>query len=92
MLHRIAVKLDNLSNSPFPYAMAVHQKPCMADPKSEAAWHFHIHFLPPIARNAVRRKFMTAYELAFMDKRDSTPEETARRLRASLEKHYSVVG
>ncbi len=90
MLHRITVKLDNLNFSSFPYAMAVHQKPFAGSKISDAAWHFHIHFLPPLARNAVRRRFMTAYELAFMDKRDSTPEETARRLRACSERHYSL--
>jgi UDPglucose--hexose-1-phosphate uridylyltransferase len=89
MLRSVTVRYDNLHSSPFPYAMAVHQRPTgrFATPIEE--WHFHIHFLPPMARNGTTRKFMAAFELLYMQTRDNTPEETARKLRACSGVHYA---
>lgn len=89
MLHIVTVRYDNLHSSPFPYAMAVHQRPTgdLQTPREE--WHFHVHFLPPVARNGTARNFMTAFDLLFMDKRDNSPEESARKLRGCPDLHFT---
>lgn len=89
ILHGVTVRYDNLHAFPFPYAMAVHQRPTgrFAGPHEE--WHFHIHFLPPMARNGTARNVADAFDLLFMQKRDNTPEETARKLRSCPEIHYT---
>jgi UDPglucose--hexose-1-phosphate uridylyltransferase len=89
MLRTVTVRYDNLHFSPFPYAMAMHQRPTGKAAGSAEQWHFHIHFLPPMARNATARRFTGAFELLFMQKRDSTPEETARKLRSCSEEHFT---
>jgi UDPglucose--hexose-1-phosphate uridylyltransferase len=89
MLRSVTIRYDNLHVSPFPYAMAVHQRPVGGSVPQSAAWHFHVHFIPPMARNGTSRKVMTAYELQFMPKRDNTPEEIARKLRGCSDEHYT---
>jgi UDPglucose--hexose-1-phosphate uridylyltransferase len=89
MLHSVAVRYDNMHSFPFPYAMAVHQRPLGKFAASEEEWHFHIHFLPPIARNGTSRKHTAAFDLLFMQKRDNTPEEAARKLRGCSREHYT---
>jgi UDPglucose--hexose-1-phosphate uridylyltransferase len=90
MLRRVTVRYDNLHHSPFPYAMAVHQRPLGAYSSSDEKWHFHIHFIPPMARNGTTRKFLTACELLVIQKRDNTPEEAARKLRGCADVHFSL--
>jgi UDPglucose--hexose-1-phosphate uridylyltransferase len=89
IIHRVTARYDNLQFSPFPYAMGVHQRPTGTTATSHKEWHFHIHFLPPLARNGTTRKFMAGYELLFMAKQDNTPEETARKLRGCSDVHYT---
>jgi UDPglucose--hexose-1-phosphate uridylyltransferase len=89
ILHGVAVRYDNLHSSPFPYVMAVHQRPTGRFATASEEWHFHVHFLPPMARNGTTRKSMAAFDLLFMKKRDNTPEETARKLRNCPEMHYT---
>ena len=89
MLRSVVTRYDNLHFAPFPYAMAVHQRPTgSASPPTEQ-WHFHIHFLPPIARNGTAQQFNAAFELLFMQRRDNTPEETARKLRSCSDEHFT---
>jgi UDPglucose--hexose-1-phosphate uridylyltransferase len=90
MLHNVTVRYDNVHSSPFPYAMAIHQRPTGRFATSHEEWHFHIHFLPPMARNGTTRKFMTAFELLYMQKRDNTPEESARKLRGCSDVHFTT--
>jgi UDPglucose--hexose-1-phosphate uridylyltransferase len=89
ILRRVTVRYDNLHLSPFPYAMAVHQRPLGAKATPDDQWHFHIHFIPPMARNGTTRKFLTGCDLLVIQKRDNTPEEAARKLRGCPDTHYS---
>jgi UDPglucose--hexose-1-phosphate uridylyltransferase len=79
ILHRLTARYDNLFETSFPYSMGFHQRPTDGQPHAE--WHFHAHFLPPLLRSAVVRKFMVGYELLGTPQRDITPEEAAGRLR-----------
>ena len=47
---------DNLFEISFPYSAGIHQSP--TDGKSHPEWHFHMHFYPPLLRNAEVKKFM----------------------------------
>lgn len=97
-LKRMGTRYDNLFATSFPYSMGLHQKPSKAnadaaDPaadlrEQEAAWHFHIHYFPPLLRSATVRKFMVGFELLGMPQRDITAESAALRLREQSEIHY----
>ncbi len=78
-LHRIAIRYDNLFETPFPYSMGFHQKP--TDGKPHPEWHLHAHFYPPLLRSASIKKFMVGYEMLANPQRDITPETAAERLR-----------
>jgi UDPglucose--hexose-1-phosphate uridylyltransferase len=83
----MGVRYDNLFATSFPYSMGLHQRPTDREPHDE--WHFHLHYLPPLLRSATIRKFMVGYELLAMPQRDITAEESAVRLAACPEKHYT---
>ena len=85
-LKRLTTRYDNLFETPFPYSMGFHQRPCDGTPHDE--WHLHLHFLPPLLRSATVRKFMVGFELLGTAQRDMTPEDAAARLRALSEEHY----
>ena len=85
---RTAVRYDNMFETAFPYSMGIHQSP--TDGGEHPAWHFHLHYYPPLLRSRTVRKHMVGYELLAMPQRDLTAEESARRLRALPEIHYSV--
>jgi UDPglucose--hexose-1-phosphate uridylyltransferase len=89
-LKRMGTRFDNLFLTSFPYSMGFHQKPTKPAKDSEAdeAWHFHVHYLPPLLRSATVRKFMVGFELLAMPQRDITPESAAERLRGLSEVHY----
>ena len=87
IMHRLAVRYDNLFETNFPYSMGIHQKP--TDGLAHEEWHFHIHYYPPLLRSATIKKFMVGYEMLAMPQRDITPEDSARRLRACPDEHYS---
>ncbi|MFQ3547417.1 MAG: UDP-glucose--hexose-1-phosphate uridylyltransferase [Termitinemataceae bacterium] len=89
-LKRMGTRYDNLFMTSFPYSMGFHQKPTKleAPAEQEAAWHFHVHYLPPLLRSATVRKFMVGFELLAMPQRDITPESAAERLRGLSEVHY----
>ena len=65
--------------------MGFHQAP-----KTEGAGdvQLHMHFLPPLLRSPVVRKFMVGFEMLGMPQRDLTPEQAADRLRELSEVHY----
>ena len=89
-LARIMIELgicyDNLFQTSFPYSMGIHQQP--TDGHKDAAWHWHIHYLPPLLRSQSVRKHMVGYELLAMPQRDLTAETAAARLRELPRKHY----
>ncbi len=85
-LKRLTTRYDNLFDTPFPYSMGFHQRPC--DGRRHEEWHLHAHFYPPLLRSATVRKFMVGYEMLAMPQRDITPEAAAERLRAASELHY----
>jgi len=86
ILRRIAIRYDNLFETPFPYSMGFHQRPC--DGRSHPAWHFHAHFYPPLLRSRTVRKFAVGFEMLASPQRDFTPEAAANKLRRSAETHY----
>jgi UDPglucose--hexose-1-phosphate uridylyltransferase len=97
-LKRMGTRYDNLFLTSFPYSMGFHQKPTKPDPAADpgsdraaqdAAWHFHVHYYPPLLRSATVRKFMVGFELLAMPQRDITAESAADRLRGLSEKHYT---
>jgi len=88
ILHRMAVRYDNLFETSFPYSMGIHQRP--TDNQAHEEWHFHIHYYPPLLRSATVRKFMVGYEMLAMPQRDITPEDSARRLRGCSDIHFTM--
>ena len=78
-LKKITETYDKLFKAPFSYTMGFHQRP--TDGPTYEAFHWHIHFYPPLLRSATVRKFMVGYELLSMPQRDITPEAAAERLR-----------
>jgi UDPglucose--hexose-1-phosphate uridylyltransferase len=78
-LKQITTRYDRLFETEFPYSMGIHQEP--SDGNDHAAWHLHVHFLPPLLRSATVRKFMVGYELLAMPQRDLTAESAAEQLR-----------
>jgi len=86
VLKRLTTRYDNLFETPFPYSMGFHQRPC--DGEVHDGFHLHAHFYPPLLRSATVRKFLVGYEMLAMPQRDLTPEDAAERLRSSSELHY----
>jgi len=80
------IRYDNLFKSSFPYSMGIHQQP--TDGILHPAWHWHIHYLPPLLRSQTIRKHMVGYELLAMPQRDITAEAAAERLHGQSTKHY----
>lgn len=92
-LKRMGIRFDNLFLSSFPYSMGFHQKPVKAADDAarlaqEEAWHFHVHYYPPLLRSATVKKFMVGFELLAMPQRDITAESAAEKLRSLSETHY----
>jgi UDPglucose--hexose-1-phosphate uridylyltransferase len=87
ILRQVAIRYDNLFETPFPCSMGLHQRP--TDSQPHPSWHFHAHFYPPLLRSATVRKFMVGFELLAIPQRDLTAEQAASRLRAVSAEHYS---
>jgi UDPglucose--hexose-1-phosphate uridylyltransferase len=85
---RLTTRYDNLFQSSFPYSMGFHQAP--TDQKEHPEWHLHMHFYPPLLRSATVKKFMVGYEMLANPQRDFTAEQSAGRLKALSEIHYSA--
>lgn len=77
----LTARYDRLFDTPFPYSMGFHQRPC--DGKSHESWHAHAHYYPPLLRSASVRKYMVGYEMLAQPQRDLTPEAAAERLRTA---------
>jgi len=73
---------DKLFQVSFPYSAGLHQSP--TDGEEHPAWHFHMHFYPPLLRSATVKKFMVGYEMLGNPQRDITPEWAAEKLRSLL--------
>jgi len=86
ILKRMTTRYDNLFSVSFPYTMGMHQQP--TDGRAHAAWHWHMHFYPPLLRSAEVRKFMVGYEMLANPQRDLTAETAAERLRAQSEVRF----
>lgn len=71
---------DTLFNVSFPYSAGIHQAP--TDGNKHTAWHWHMHFFPPLLRSATIKKFMVGYEMMAEAQRDITPEKSAEMLRS----------
>jgi UDPglucose--hexose-1-phosphate uridylyltransferase len=82
------VKYDNLFQSSFPYSAGIHQAP--TDGKTHPEWTLHMHFYPPLLRNASVKKFQVGYEMLGEAQRDITAEQSAERLRALSTIHYKT--
>jgi UDPglucose--hexose-1-phosphate uridylyltransferase len=94
ILSRVTRRYDNLFSCSFAYSMGIHQRPVPRkdglDNDHEANFaHLHLHFDPPLLRNATVRKFLVGYELMAESQRDLTPEQAAVRLRQCPEVHYA---
>jgi UDPglucose--hexose-1-phosphate uridylyltransferase len=85
ILRRLTIHYDNLFHVSFPYSAGFHQSP--TNGKKHPAWHFHLHFYPPLLRSASIKKFMVGYEMLGNPQRDITPEWSAERLREMAETH-----
>jgi UDPglucose--hexose-1-phosphate uridylyltransferase len=86
VLQRLTVRYDNLFRCSFPYSMGWHGRP--SDGQPHPHWRLHASFFPPLLRSATVRKFLVGYEMTGEAQRDLTPEDAARRLRESPERHY----
>ncbi|MFN4364911.1 UDP-glucose--hexose-1-phosphate uridylyltransferase [Chryseobacterium hispalense] len=82
----LTTKYDNLFEISFPYSAGIHQSP--TDALEHPEWHFHMHFYPPLLRNAEIRKFMVGYEMLAEAQRDVTPEQSAEILKDLSTIHY----
>lgn len=87
ILKALTIRYDNLFRCSFPYSAGMHQAP--TDGEAHPEWHFHMHFLPPLLRSAMVRKFMVGYEMLAEAQRDLTAEAAAERLRALPAVHYN---
>jgi len=88
ILNRLCIRYDNLFSTDFPYSMGIHQAP--VNRPGFRGTTLHLHYFPPLLRSADVKKFMVGYEMLAMPQRDLTPEESAARLSALPELHYSL--
>lgn len=86
LIKDLTTKYDNLFEISFPYSAGIHQSP--TDGLSHPEWHFHMHFYPPLLRNAEVKKFMVGYEMLAEAQRDITPEQSAEILKNLSSIHY----
>jgi UDPglucose--hexose-1-phosphate uridylyltransferase len=86
-LRQVTIRYDNLFKTSFPYTMGLHQL-APTSPAS-SAFHFHVHFYPPLLRSATVKKFMVGYEMLAMPQRDITPEAAADHLKQLPSIHYT---
>ena len=85
-IREMTIRYDNLFKTSFPYSSGFHQSP--TNGQNHPAWHFHMHFYPPLLRSASVKKFMVGYEMLANPQRDITPEWSAENLRNVPDIHY----
>jgi len=78
-ISKITIAYDKLFDCSFPYSSGIHQSPTNGE--SNAHWHWHMSFYPPLLRSATVKKFMVGYEMFGSPQRDITAEQAAERLR-----------
>lgn len=79
MIKAVTMKYDQVFDTPFPYSAGIHQSP--TNDLSNAHWHWHMSFYPPLLRSATVKKFMVGYEMFGEPQRDITAEQAAAILR-----------
>lgn len=57
-MSEVSRRYDNLFETHFPYSMGIHQAPLEGTDAEIEASHLHIHFYPPLLRNATVKKFL----------------------------------
>lgn len=87
LLKQLTIRYDNIFKTSFPYSAGMHQAP--VNDGDHPAWHWHMHFLPPLLRSATIKKFMVGYEMLGNPQRDVTAEWAAEVLRKQSDIHYS---
>ncbi len=87
ILKQLTIKYDNLFETSFPYSAGMHQSPVNDGLHPE--WHWHMHFYPPLLRNATIKKFMVGFEMLANAQRDITPEYAADQLKNTASLHYT---
>lgn len=85
-LKELTTRYDNIFKTSFPYSAGMHQAPVNGG--DHPAWHWHMHFYPPLLRSATVKKFMVGYEMLANPQRDITPEYAAEVLRQQPTTHY----
>lgn len=83
----VTCKYDNIFSVSFAYSAGIHQAPLKE--KDTKAWHWHMHFYPPLFRSAEVKKFMVGYEMLAEPQRDLTAEQAAEIIRRQDTVHYS---
>ena len=86
ILKELTTLYDNLFNTSFPYSAGMHQMP--VNDGMHEAWHWHMHFYPPLLRSASVKKFMVGYEMLANPQRDITAEVAAATLRNLSAIHF----
>ncbi|WP_437921123.1 UDP-glucose--hexose-1-phosphate uridylyltransferase [Sphingobacterium sp. LRF_L2] len=87
-LQELTIRYDNIFKTSFPYSAGMHQAPVNSGDQS--AWHWHMHFYPPLLRSATVKKFMVGYEMLANPQRDITPEQAADTLKQQATVHYKA--
>ncbi|KAJ1940419.1 galactose-1-phosphate uridyl transferase, partial [Kickxella alabastrina] len=87
IMQGLTCRYDNMFQCSFPYSMGIHQSPTANHPDADGC-HLHLHFYPPLLRNATVRKFLVGFEMMAEPQRDLTAEQAASRLRALSPIHY----
>jgi UDPglucose--hexose-1-phosphate uridylyltransferase len=85
-LQELTIRYDNIFKTSFPYSAGMHQAP--VNSSDQRAWHWHMHFYPPLLRSATVKKFMVGYEMLANPQRDITAEYAAEVLRSQSQIHY----
>lgn len=85
-LQELTIRYDNIFKTSFPYSAGMHQAP--VNEGDQSAWHWHMHFYPPLLRSATVKKFMVGYEMLANPQRDITAEYAAEVLRKQETIHY----
>ena len=83
IMKQLLSAFDRIFEMPFPYVMAIHQRP--SDGGSYDHYHFHIEFYPPM-RTVSKLKYLAGSEIgAGMFINDTLPEQKAEELRNLVE-------
>jgi UDPglucose--hexose-1-phosphate uridylyltransferase len=91
MLKEVTGAMDTLFDRPFPYMMALHQRPVNSE-SVEDFYHFHIEFYPPL-RSKDRIKYNASSETAaWAPCNPRAVEETAAEMRDALQRFLQKEG